>query len=374
MPRVYLDHNATTPVDPRVLAAVTDAMGWAGNASSIHAEGRRARGALETARDQVAALVGGDRFGVVFTSGGTEADFLGVVGLARASGRRKVVSSGLEHPAVRAALGVLAAEGVEVCDVAPGPDGRLDVERVTAALPGAGVLAVQLANHETGVTQDVTALSAAARDEGVRVHCDAVQAAGKMPVNVETLGVDTLALSGHKLGGPQGTGALWVRPGVELAAAAGSGHQERGRRPGTEAVAALVGLGVAASLGASERLDAMARVTELTQRLETGCIALGGLVWGRGAPRVGNTCSVRFEAAAGELVVASLDIEGVASSTGSACTSGSVEPSPVLLAMGASHEAARQTVRFSLGPGTTGDDVDRALLLLPAVVSRVRDA
>jgi cysteine desulfurase len=377
--RIYLDHNATSPLDPRVRASMEAALAQVlGNPSSIHAEGRAARDAVETARRDVAALVGGAADEIVFTSGGTESDALGVVGLARlarTAGRPAVViAPATEHPAVHGAVDALASEGFERVIAPVDAHGALDLaafERRCAA--GAAVAAVALVNHELGTLQPVAAAAAAAARHGVRVHCDAVQAAGRVPVDAAALGVDALAVSAHKLAGPKGTGALWIRRGLDLAPLVAGGHQERERRPGTENVHGIVGFGTAARLAAGERLAAAPRVGELAARLEAGLVALGGVrILGAGAARAGSTVNAGFDGALGEVIVAALDLAGVAVSAGAACTSGTVRPSPVLLAIGLSPARAVEAVRFSLGPTTTAEEIDAVLALLPEIVARAR--
>lgn len=375
--RRYLDHNATTPLDPRVREALIAALDAVGNPSSVHAEGRAARDRLEGARRQVAAAIGAAVEDVVFTSGGTEADRLGVVGLARAgaeAGRpRRVVIAAVEHPAVTGAADRLAAEGFAVDTVACTGEGVIEPDALARALGdgGASCVAIALANHELGTVQPIAELSAVAAGAGALVHCDAVQALGKVPVDVGALGVDALAISAHKIRGPKGAGALWVRPGLDLAPDAPAGHQERGRRPGTEPLIAAIGLGAAAEL-VGELLADAPRQEALSRWLEEALLAAGARVHGRGSARVANTVNVAFEGAPGEVVVCALDIEGIAVSTGAACSSGTVAPSPVLLALGLSGERAAEAVRVSLGYGTTEDDVRALAELLPAIVARAR--
>lgn len=373
--RIDLDLNATTRTDARVREAMARALEVHGNPSSIHEEGRRARDLVERARDDVARLIGAEAREIVFTSGGTEADVLGVVGAARAAraaGRpARVVTSPLEHPAVKGAVSWLAREGFEVVEVPVSREGRIDPDDVArAAGAGAAILAFALANHELG---NVYAVGSWSRG-GVALHCDAVQAVGKLPVSVAELGVDLLALSGHKIHGPKGVGALWVRRGVALEPL-WSGHQERGLRPGTENVAGIVGLGMAARLAREEGPGSWPRITALRDRLEAGVLAIAGArLYGDREGRVGNTSNVAFAGAAGDLVVQALDLEGVAVSTGAACTSGSVEPSPVVRALGVPRAEAAEAVRFSLGKETTAAEVERVAALLPEIIARIRAA
>lgn len=352
MARIYFDHNATTPLHPAARAAMLELDHAFGNPSSLHAEGRRARDAVERARDQVAGLVGATRDEVVFTSGGTEANQLALAGLARGG---RVVGSAVEHPSLDGVRERVRVDG----------DGRLDLDQLARLAAGATLVSVQLANHETGTLQDLAAVVAIARRAGARVHTDAVQAAGKIAVDLGALGVDALSLSAHKLGGPKGVGALVVREGIDLGPLYPGGHQERGRRPGTENVVGIVGFGAAA---AAVELP----TAELRDRFEAGAVALGARVHGGGAARVPTTSNVAFAGVDGELLMQALDLEGVAVSTGAACSSGSLEPSPVIVALGA--DRPREAVRVSLGRDNRADEIDRLLALLPALLARIRSA
>jgi cysteine desulfurase len=373
--RIYFDHNATTPLAGAARAAMVRALDRAGNPSSVHTEGRAARDLVEAARRQVAAWLGGEPDEVVFTSGGTEADVLGVVGLARAArgaGRLpRVMVAPIEHPAVLGAAEALVAEGFAVERLVVDADGRVDGADLARRLAGGGaVVAVAAANHELGTRQDIAALAAMARAAGWWLHVDAVQLAGKAPLPPVVAAADAVAVSAHKIGGPAGVGALWVRRGIDLAAVSPAGHQERERRPGTENVVGIAGFAAAVELADPARYAAVAGLAE---RLEAGLLALPGVaIQGRGAPRVGNTVNARFAGARGEAIVIALDLAGVAVSTGAACTSGSVKPSPVLLALGLGADEAREAVRFSLGPSNTADEVDRVLALLGPIVDRAR--
>jgi cysteine desulfurase len=374
--RIYLDHNATSPVLDIAREAMRDAAGLVGNPSSIHGEGRAVRSRLERARDAIAALVGtGTADSVVFTSGGTEADVSGIVGLGLAAvaagAPARVLVLATDHPAVHGAAAALAGRGFTSEVVAVDGAGRVEAGDLARRLATpAAVVAVAAVNHETGVIADVAAVAAAARAAGARLHVDAVQAAGRVALAPIAALADTLAISAHKLGGPAGIGALWIRAGVEVAPLVPGGHQERGRRGGTENVVGAAGFGAAA-----EAVD-LARASEVATRaarLEQGILAIDGArIHGAGAPRVGNTINAGFAGALGESIVMSLDLDGVAVSTGAACTSGSVQPSPVLLAMGLDRAAAREGVRFSLGPSTTDAEIDRVLAILPRIVARVR--
>lgn len=379
--RIYLDHNATTPLAPAARSAMQAALAagpGAGNPSSVHGEGRAARDLVERARRQIAGLLAARADDVLLTSGGTEADCLGVIGLARLARDRGapavVVTSGMEHPAVLGATESLAREGFDVRRAWVSADGVIEPAALAEACgAGAALITLQLANHEVGTVQDVGALAEVARAAGALVHCDAVQAAGKLAIRVDALGVDALAISAHKLGGPMGAGALWLRRAHhELAAVVGAGHQERGRRPGTENVLGAIGFGAAAE-AIGDLAARAAHLAALSALLEQGLGRIDGArIHGRGARRVGNTVNAGFEGAPGEVVVCALDLAGVAVSTGAACTSGTVAPSPVLLAMGQDERRAAEAVRFSLGPATTPAEVKAVLELLPPIIERAR--
>lgn len=373
--RIYLDYNATAPLTAPARAAMTEVMATTGNPSSVHGDGRAARTRLERARAGVAGLAGVEPDQVIFTSGGTEADLLGVVGLARAArqagapARVLVVAS--EHPAVHGAAATLVGEGFAVVPIAVDAAGRIDLASLDAGLAsGAAVVAVAAVNHEIGVIADLPAVAARCRAAGTRLHVDAVQAAGRLALPPIAALADTLALSAHKLGGPAGIGALCVAAGVDLAPLHGAGHQERGRRPGTENLVGAVGF--AAAAGAVE-LAAVAAIAGRAAWLEAGLLTIpGARVHGGEAPRVGTTVNLGFDGALGEAVVIALDLAGISVSTGAACTSGSVQPSPVLLALGLSRARAREGVRFSLGPATTDDEIARVLAVMPAIIARAR--
>jgi tRNA (5-methylaminomethyl-2-thiouridylate)-methyltransferase len=372
---IYLDHNATTPLRPEVLAQMAAALArLPGNPSSAHAAGRAARAAIEGARAEVAALVGALPEEIVFTSGGTEGNALAILGLlrgARRGGRPHVVSSPLEHPSV---LALLRAADVELTLLPVGPDGSLDAEALRAALrPETAFVTLALANHELGNIYDLAALSALARARGALVHADAVQAAGKIPIDVAALGVDALTLSAHKLHGPKGVGAIFLRRGAAFEPAGAGGHQERERRAGTENVAGIVGLGVAARLARAELAGTAARVAGLRDRLAARLLAIpGARRHGAALGTLAGTLNVGFDGAPGQLVAAALDLEGIAVSTGAACTSGSLEPSPVLLALGLPPVQASEGLRFGLGRDTTVEEIDQAAALVEEIVVRVR--
>jgi cysteine desulfurase len=359
--RIYLDFNATAPLVPVARDAMVEAMADVGNPSSVHAEGRRMRDRVERARNQVAALVGRPREQIVFTSGGTEANWLGVLGLAAVAERRglpKVVATtAIEHPSLRGAVESLRARGWEILDV-PSDGGPATPD---IAL---GLVAVALVNHELGTILN-SALIEWARRQGALVHIDAVQAAGKLSLLL--VDADSIAISAHKIGGPQGVGALaiTVDDGLPIIDA---GHQERGRRPGTENTLGIIGFGAAAAA-----VDlSWTRVADLGDKLESSLRAIGARIHGEDKPRVGGTINAAWAGALGESIVMALDIAGISVSTGAACTSGSIQPSAVLLGLGMTPDQAREGVRFSLGPTTTDAEIDEVIRTLPDVVERAR--
>jgi cysteine desulfurase len=375
MRRVYMDANATTPVLPEVVEAMrpfwTEAFG---NASSIHQPGQQARAAVERARESVAALLGCRAAEVVFTSGGTESDNLALFGTL-APGDHLIASS-MEHSAVMQAAEALAGRGVEVSFLPATGQGVVEPSALQAALrPNTRLVSVMLANNETGVIQPVRELAELSHAAGALFHSDAVQAAGKLAIDVKALGCDLLSISGHKMYAPQGVGALFVRRNVRLRPIFFGGNHERGRRPGTENVAGIAGLGKAAELArawlANGEQQALAA---LRDRLEQGILAQveEAGVNGAGATRVANTSNLYFDHVEAEALVIALDLKGLAVSGGSACQSGSTEPSHVLTAMGLSVARARASVRISLSRMTTEDEVDCALALVPAAVARLR--
>lgn len=372
----YLDHNAGTPLG----AAARDAMiavlssGAFGNPSSIHTRGRAARELVEAARRGVAALVGATAEGVVFAASGSEAIALGIVGLARRArrldpARRCVLVGASEHPASLGAAESLRREDFDVVHVPVDPAGRIVLPALDRSV---AVVVAQLANHETGVVQPIAALASSARAVGATLFCDAVQAAGKIPVELPALGVSALALAAYKLYGPGGTGALVLAEGHDIDPLVPGGHQERGRRPGTESVTALVGFGAAAQEAKARLREDAPRITALRDRLEAGLDRLGATVFGRTHERLCNTTLLAFEGVAGHLLAIALDLAGFEVSTGAACSSGSVKPSAVLLASGHPAEVARRAVRISLGRDTTAADIDALLDALPSLIARVR--
>jgi cysteine desulfurase len=376
MRRVYLDNNATTPVLPEVFEAMRPYFAeHFGNASSIHHHGQETRAAVERARESVAALLGCRASEVVFTSGGTEGDNLAISGLVRAGDH--AISSTIEHHAVLNSCKHLEAMGCEVTYVPVDGRGLIDPEDVRRALrPHTKLITIMMANNETGVLQPIEEIGKIAAEADVYFHTDAVQAAGKVPIDVKRLGCDLLSISGHKLHAPQGVGALYVRKGTILQPMLYGGSHERSRRAGTENVPGIVGLGEAAELAreALERGD-LARMSAMRDHIEQKILseveATG--VNGEGARRVPNTTNIHFDYIEGEALVIALDLKGLAVSTGAACSSGAIEPSHVLTAMGLPPEIARASLRFSLGKQNISDDVQFALDLVPQTVARLRE-
>jgi len=376
MRQVYLDNNATTPPLPEVREAMRPYLGEEfGNASSIHQRGQRARGAVERARESVAALIGARPAEIVFTSGGTESDNLAIFGLVEPGDH--VISSTIEHHAVLNACRELEKRGSQVSYVRVDGCGLIDPDDVRRALrPQTKLITIMMANNETGVRQPVEEIGRIAGEADVYFHTDAVQAAGKVAVNVAAMGCDLLSISAHKLHGPQGTGALYVRRGTLLKPLLYGGSHERSRRAGTENVAGIVGLGRAAQL-AAEWLAGQGdlKMAALRDRLQDRVLSgvdLAG-VNGEGTPRVPNTTNIYFDCVEGEALVIALDLKGLSVSTGAACSSGAIEPSHVLVAMGLKPERARASLRFSLGKQNSSEDVDFALSILPETVARLRE-
>ena len=378
MEPIYLDCNATTSVATEVLEAMLPWLGArCGNPSSLHLRGSEAADAVGAARRSVARLVGARSASeIVFTSGGTESDVAALFSHARnARAARRIVATAVEHPAVLESLARLAEERFEIALAPVDAEGRLDVERFVALLDEApcALATAMWANNETGVLNDVARLGLACRERGVPLHVDAVQAAGRLPLRVAQLPVDSLALSAHKLHGPKGIGALYLRRGVPFRPLVVGGGQEEGRRGGTENVPAIVGFGRACEL-ALAGLDRAADIARLRDRLESGALEalLGVNVNGGGAPRLSNTTNLRFEGLSGEALVTLLSALGVCASTGAACSSGKRAPSHVLLAMGLDPAAASSSVRFSLSRETRAAEVETALVRLIEAVVRLR--
>ena len=384
MRRVYLDNSATTPVDPRVVEAMLPYLTEKfGNASSVHFYGQEARAAIDRARREVAALVGARPNEIVFLSGGTEANNLALRGTLEANAEhgRHLVTSQIEHSSVRGLCDALERRGWEVTRLPVYEDGVVRVDDVRAAIrPDTVLVSVMLANNEIGTVQPVAEIGRVVREERARgrkylwLHTDAVQAAGRARVDVEELGCDLLSLSAHKLNAPKGTGALYVRRGVRLVAQNVGGHQERERRAGTESVPSIVAFGRAAQFAREEFGERVERLRRLRDRFEAGVEArVSDIVFNgsRGA-RLPHLSNISFRSVEGEGLLINLDMQGVAVSTGSACSSGSLEPSPVIRALGRDDELARGSIRFSLGKETTEEDVDYVLEVLPRAVENLR--
>jgi len=399
MNRVYLDHNATTAVEPEVLDAMLPYLsGEFGNAASIHTFGQKARAAAETAREQVAALIGARPQEIVFTSGGTEADNHAIFGAVSALvtwlpnrspnplddlGKRlsiahlkHVITTAIEHEAVLNTCQELEKQGVRVTYLPVDAQGVVSAEAVRRALRKETVLiTVMHANNELGTVQPLEEIGCVAADADVYFHTDAVQSAGKVPIDVNALRLDLLSLSGHKFYAPKGIGALYIRGGTRLQQLLYGGHHQRGFRPGTENVAGIVGMGKAAELAKKLLAEDAARISALRDRLEQGLLSRvpHSRANGARAPRTPNTTNILYSGIEGEALVIALDLKGLACSTGAACSSGAVEPSHVLTAIDLSPDEARSSLRFSLGRHTTADEIDFALQIVPAAVEQLRE-
>ena len=379
--RAYLDYNSTTPVDPAVLEAMLPFLADNfGNASSIHSAGQRARAAVDRARDSVAKLIGAKLSEIVFTSGGTESDNLAILGLVsgatpKSAGPKHIVTTAIEHHAVLNSCQALASEGVDVTYVPVGSSGVVDPDEIRRALrPETILISVMHANNELGTIQPIEEIGRIAAEADIYFHSDAVQSAGKLPLDVNRLGVDLLSISAHKIYGPKGVGALYVRTGTPLAPQFHGGHHERDRRPGTENVPGIAGLGKAAELAMANWATETERISALRDRLERAILeSISSVrVNGDATRRVPNTTNLSFAAAGGEAMLIALDLLGIECSTGAACSSGAVEPSHVLLAIGLSPEEARGSLRFSLGRQTMPEEIDHAIATIPAAVARLR--
>jgi cysteine desulfurase len=386
MNRVYLDYNATTPVEPQVLDAMLPYFSADfANASSIHTPGQRARAAVETAREQVAALIGAHPQEIVFTSGGTESDNHAVFGVTQPflAGRISpaqlthphIITTAMEHEAVLNACQAAEKQAVSVTYLPVDREGLADPEAVRRAIrPETVLITIMQANNELGTVQPLEEIGRIAKEHKIYFHTDAVQSAGKIPIDVNALNVDLLSLSGHKLYGPKGVGALYVRGGTRLRQLLYGGHHQRGFRPGTENVAGIVGLGKAAEIARNSLAGETKHVSTLRDKLEQGLLERVPQIRVNGgfAPRTPNTTNIMFAGIEGEALVIALDLKGLACSVGAACSSGAVEPSHVLTAIGLSQEQAKSSLRFSLGRHTAESEIDIALNVIPAAVAQLR--
>lgn len=378
MPYIYLDHNATTPVRPEVLDAMLPYLHeHFGNPSSVHRIGRRAKQGLEHAREQVAACIQAQPAEVLFTSGGTESNNLALQGVLRAQPKTHIITTAIEHSSVIESVQALTQAGYTYTLLPVTREGCINASDLQAAVrPETGVVSIGLANAEIGTIQPIAACSQITRKHNILLHVDAVQATGKLPLDVESLGVDLLSLSAHKIYGPKGIGALYVRKETGLAPILHGGRQEREKRAGTENVAAAVGFGLAANLASHELETRCAQLIALTTQLWKGIQEnVPGVI--RHTPHHGclpNTLNVGFAGASGEGLMMGLDLAGIAVSTGSACAAGSLEPSHVLLALGCDAVAAKSAIRFSLGKDTTEQEIQQLIDVLPGIVDRVRAA
>jgi cysteine desulfurase len=374
----YFDHNATTPVAPEVLETVVSCLGQVyGNASSIHHFGQGAKQRLEAARRQLAALINASAAEIVFTSGGTEANNLAILGLTRAhpAARKHVITCAIEHPAVLSPARQLGAEGVEVTCLRVGPNGIVNPEDIRREFrPETVLVSIMHANNELGTLQPIAEIAEIAHRSFAAFHVDGVQALGKVPVDVSALGVDLYSMSGHKLYAPKGVGALYIRKGTRLAPIAYGGHHERDRRPGTENVPGIAAFGAAAELAGRRMAEDTERLATLRDRLENAVLeripgtGVNGSRWNR----VPNTTNLYFDGIDGEAMVIALDLRGFAVSTGAACSSGALSPSHVLKAIGLSDARARASMRFSLGRGNTVEQVDALIEAIGASVAHLR--
>jgi cysteine desulfurase len=377
--RVYFDYNATTPLAPEVVEALTQvSRDVFGNPSSIHHFGQQAKATIDDARSAVASLLNADPSEVVFVSGGTEADNFAIRGAAEAlepTGRRHLIATGIEHEAVLNTLRALTRRGWRTTLLPVDATGVVAPDRLREAIDAdTALVSVMHANNEIGTIQPVAALAAIAHERGALLHTDAVQSAGKIPVDVRALGADLLSLSAHKFNGPKGVGALWIKRGTRMQPTATGGKHERNRRAGTENVASIAGLGVAAMLAMGKMNAEAVRVSALRDRLEAGILrsVAGTQVNGAHDQRVPNTTNISFDRIEAESLLIALDLEGIAVSTGSACSSGTLEPSHVLKAMGLPTHRTQNSLRFSLGMFSTQEEVDRVIDVLPRLVEKLR--
>jgi cysteine desulfurase len=377
--RIYLDHNATTPVHPAVVDRMAATLREEfGNPSSVHHFGQRAKAAVDEARGALAALIGAETAEIVFTSGGTESDNFAIRGVAEAlepTGRKHLIAATIEHEAVLNTLKALARRGWKTTLLPVDETGIVSPAALRDALTEeTALVSVMHANNEIGTIQPIAELALLAHERGALFHTDAVQSAGKLPIDVKALGVDLLSMSAHKFYGPKGVGAIWIRRGLRLLPLMTGGKHERSRRAGTENVAGIVGMGAAGQAARLKMADEGARLAALRDRLEAGILSAvpGTVVNGAREPRVPNTTNISFDRTEAESLLIALDLEGIAVSTGSACSSGTLEPSHVLKAMGFPPHRTQNSIRFSLGAANTEADIDGVIAVLPGIVSKLR--
>lgn len=377
--RIYLDHNATTPIHPQVANTMAEVLReHFGNASSVHTFGQTAKAYIDEARTSLAKLLDARPQEIVFTSGGTESNNLAIRGIAESltsTNRRHIITSGIEHEAILNTCKFLGKQGWKISILPIDRSGVIDPASLeTTITDDTAMVSIMHANNEIGTIQPINKLATIAHSVGAVFHTDAVQSVGKIPVAVDNLNIDLLSLSAHKFNGPKGVGALWIRRGVKLVANTTGGRQERNRRAGTENVAGIVGLGIAAQLATQNMPAKKISVAQLRDRLEAGILqhVAGTIVNGNCDARVPNTTNISFDRIEAESLLIALDLEGIAISTGSACSSGTLEPSHVLRAMGFSPHRTQNSIRFSLGENNTESDVDRVLNVLPLVVNKLR--
>jgi len=380
--KVYIDYNATTPLRPEVKAAIAEDMEIYGNASSMHASGRFAHARVEEARSAVEKLLGARPNTVIFTSGGSESNNTVIQTMRRvaeeskkSNGRCEIITSSIEHPCVFNAAKYLQSLGFKVIFLPVDSKGKVKIEALREALCDKTLLvSVMTANNEIGTIQDIKKISSLAKEAGALMHTDAVQAVGKIPVNVDDPGVDYLTVSAHKIYGPKGIGALYVRPGAPLYPLIHGGHQENGMRAGTYNNTGILGFGKAAEIAVDELAKYGSEIAPLRDRLREGLSgAIPGIkINGHHADVLPNTLNISFPGAEGEAILLSMDLAGIEASTGSACASGSLEPSHVLMATGAGPELAHGSIRFSLGWGNNKDDVDYIIKILPPIIAKLR--
>jgi cysteine desulfurase len=377
--RIYFDYNATTPLAPDAIDALTAATrDLFGNASSVHTFGQQAKAAMDHARSSIAALIGGDPLEVVFTGGGTESDNFAIRGVADAletTKRRHLITTAFEHEAVLNTVKALTRRGWRTTLLPVESSGIVSPDRLRDVITDdTALVSVMHANNEIGTIQPVAEMAAIAHEHGALMHSDGVQSAGKIPVDVRSLGVDLFSISAHKFNGPKGAGALWIKRGTRVQAIQTGGKHERNRRAGTENVPAIVGMGAAARLAVAKLEGESARVGALRDRLETGILRAvdGTVVNGARDRRVPNTTNISFDRVEAESLLIALDLEGIAVSTGSACSSGTLEPSHVLRAMGFPPHRTQNSLRFSLGLYSTAEEVDRVIEVLPRLVEKLR--